>query len=108
MLQFEEFKKMNLVVAKILEVKEHSNADKLYVLVVSNGNEEKQVIAGIKKDYNKEELINKKVILLDNLESANIRGEESQGMVLAAQDSESNKISVLTVDDDVSVGSKVS
>ncbi len=108
MVTFDEFKNMEIVIAEILKVKEHPNADKLYILDVSIGDEEKKVIAGIKTNYSKEELKGKKVVLLNNLEPANIRGEESNGMILAAQDSDSGKISVLTIDKPVSNGSRVS
>ena len=77
----------------------------LYVLKVDTGSEEKQLIAGIKGSYTKEELTGKRVVIVNNLETATIRGEESQGMVLAASDD--NGIVVITPDKDVALGSKV-
>jgi len=108
MISFEDFKNLEIVVAQILDVKDHPNADKLYIVTVSSGSGQKQVIAGIKQAYTKEELLGRKVILLDNLEPANIRGKESNGMILAARDKDTQELSILTVDKPVSDGSIVS
>ncbi|MFH1397646.1 MAG: hypothetical protein ABIH27_03745 [Candidatus Omnitrophota bacterium] len=86
MLNIEEFRKMELRVARIKEVQDHPNADRLYVITVDLGDKTKQVVAGIKGSYVKEELLDKQVILVDNLEPAVLRGVESQGMILAASD----------------------
>lgn len=86
MVSFEEFKKLELKVAEIREVKDHPNADKLYVITLDLGDKTKQVVAGIKSSYKKEELVGKQVVVVDNLEPAVLRGVESQGMVLAASD----------------------
>ena len=75
---------MELIVAQIIEAKEHPNADKLFVLKINTGTEEKQLVAGIRSSYSAEELIGKKIIVINNLEPAVIRGETSQGMLLAA------------------------
>ncbi len=82
---------LDLVVSEILEVNDHPNADKLYVLKVNNG-EKKQICAGIKTSYTKEELIGKKVILVNNLKPTKLRDVESQGMLLAAEDKENLEI----------------
>jgi len=105
MVSIEDFAQLELIVAKIKEVNDHPNADRLYVLKIDTGSEEKQLIAGIKESYTKEELVGKQIIMINNLESATIRGEESQGMVLAASDD--NGIVVLTPDKEVALGSKV-
>ena len=81
-----DFKNFEIRIATIKEVNEHSNADKLYVLKVDFGDKQKQLVAGIKSSYKKEELIGKQIAVIDNLEPAVIRGVESQGMLLAAQD----------------------
>jgi len=106
MVTIEDFKKLEIVVAEIKEVKEHSNADRLYVVKVDTGKEERQVVAGIRESYTKEELEGKKVVFISNLETATIRGEESQGMILAAS-SDGGPI-ILTPQKDVPLGSKVS
>jgi len=86
MATIEDFKKIELKVAEIKEVNEHPNADRLYVITLDVGDKTKQVVAGIRGSYQKEDLIGKQVVLVDNLEPAVLRGVESQGMILAASD----------------------
>lgn len=78
------FGKLNLKVAKILSVENHPNADKLYVLKLDAG-EPRQLVAGVKAHYSPEELIGRHVIIISNLKPAQLRGVESQGMMLAAE-----------------------
>ena len=101
----EDFQKLDLRVARILSVEDHPNADKLYVLKVDLGGEQRQLVAGIRKDYKKEDLINKQIIVIANLKPAVLRGIESNGMLLAADDN--GKISILTPDKNVSNGIKI-
>ncbi len=105
MASLEDFKKIELVVAQIKEVKEHPNADRLYVLQVDTGKEVKQIVAGIRKAYSPEQLINRRIILVANLEPAVIRGETSNGMLLAASDA--NGMAILMPDKDIALGSIV-
>jgi len=105
MLSFDDFKKIELKVAQIKEVKEHPNADRLYVLQVDTGGEVRQIVAGIRKAYTPEQLINRKVILVANLEPATIRGEVSNGMLLAASDV--NGMALLMPEKDIAIGSIV-
>jgi methionine--tRNA ligase beta chain len=105
MINIEEFKKLNLRVARIKEIIDHPNADKLYIVRVVIGEEEREVVAGIKKGYTKEELLGKLVVVVENLEPAVIRGVESKGMILAAQDGET--LAVISPDRPVSPGSLV-
>lgn len=105
MVPFEEFKKLSIKIAKIKEVKDHPNADKLYVLKVDIGGEEREMVAGIKKAYRPEELAGRLVVVVDNIEPATIRGVESRGMILAAQDGE--KQAIISPDKDISPGSTV-
>lgn len=88
MITFEEFKKISLKIGQIKEVKDHPAADRLYLIKVNIGDEERELVAGIKKAYALEELIGKLVVVVDNLEPAVIRGIESRGMILAGQDTE--------------------
>ena len=106
MVSFEDFKKLELKTAKILEATDHPNADKLLLLKVEVGEEQKQIVAGIKGYYTNEELIGKTVIIIDNLETAVIRGEDSNGMMLVIRDDESLRL--LTSDKPVNSGNKVS
>ncbi len=80
----DEFDKVDLRVAEIIEAKEHPNADKLLVLQLKVGEETRQVVSGIAKHYSTDELVGKKVILVANLKPIKLRGEESNGMILAA------------------------
>ncbi len=86
MITYEDFKKLELKVAEIKEVIEHPNADRLYVITIDLGDKTKQIVAGIRANYQKEDLIGKQVVVADNLEPAILRGIESQGMLLAASD----------------------
>lgn len=106
MVSFEEFKKMELITARIKEAQDHPNADKLYVLKIDTGKEEKQLVAGIRGSYAKEDLIGRTIVVINNLEPAVIRGEESQGMLLAVRDE--TGIALLTPDRAVAPGSTVS
>lgn len=85
-ISFENWNKLDIRVAKIVDVKDHPNADRLYLLTVSLGNETRNLVAGLKAHYKPEELLNKHVLILYNLEPAEIRGQISQGMILAADD----------------------
>ena len=101
----DDFKKIELIVAQIKEVKEHPNADRLYVLQVDTGKDVRQVVAGIRKAYSPEQLTGRRVILVANLDPAVIRGEVSNGMLLAASDE--NGLALLAPDKDVALGSVV-
>ena len=83
---FAEFKKLDLRVAKIVAVENHPKADKLYVLKVSLGDSERQIVAGVKPFYTPEQLLGKCVVVVTNIEPAMLRGVQSQGMMLAAND----------------------
>jgi len=82
----DSLKKLDLKVGKITKVKEHPNADRLYVNRVNIGQEEKTLVAGLKPHYDKEEMEGKKIVVVSNLEPAKLRGIESEGMMLAAQE----------------------
>jgi len=105
MITLDDFKKLELKVAKIIEVKEHPNADKLYLLTVDLGDRKKQLIAGLRKHYRPDELKGKQIIVIDNLEPVVIRGIKSEGMLLAAQDDE--RISILIPEKEVKLGSNI-
>ena len=81
----EEFP-LDLRVGQIDFVEEHPDADKLYILKINLGKERRQIVAGLRQHYKKEELLNKKVIVVANLEHAKLRGVRSEGMLLAADD----------------------
>ena len=81
----DHFALLNLRVGVVKDVKQHPNADKLYVLQVDLGAEQRQLCAGIKQWYAPEELTGKHVVVVSNLKPAKLRGVESQGMMLAAE-----------------------
>ncbi len=105
-LEFEDFKKMDLRVAHIKSATMVEGADKLLKLEVDIGGEDRQIVAGIAKHYAPEELTGKNVIVVANLKPAKIRGVESRGMVLAATDGD--KVIVLVPDSEASPGSRIS
>ena len=105
MIKMEEFKRINLRIATVKSVEDHPRADRLYILRVELGGEERQLVAGIKEDYSPEELKGKQVVVVENLEPAHIRGVESKGMLLAAQDS--NRIAIVVPEKAVADGSVV-
>jgi methionyl-tRNA synthetase len=105
MITIEEFKKLELKVAEIKDVQDHPNADKLYVITVDLGDKTKQVVAGIKPSYKKEELMGQQVVVVDNLATAVLRGVESQGMILAGSDE--NGIVIVSPQKKLKLGSTV-
>ena len=95
---YDDFAKVELRVAKVLEARPHPNADKLLLLQVDLGEEApRQIVAGIKAHYTPESLVGKKIVIVANLAPATLRGETSSGMLLAATSGE--KVILLTVDD---------
>ena len=103
----EDFNKLDLRVGKIIEVKDHENADNLYVLKIDLGAlGNKQVVAGLKRKYSKAELLGKKVVVIANLKAAKIRGVKSECMLLAATDAKGNPV-LLIPEEEVPSGSKI-
>lgn len=106
-IDFEDFTKVDLVVGKILEAKDHPNADKLLVFKVDIGEDEpRTIISGIKKWYAPEDLVGKNVIVVRNLAPRKMRGIESEGMLLAADFGDD--LSLLSTLEDLKPGAKVS
>ena len=101
-----EFQRLNLRVAEITRAESLAGSKKLLKLTVRLGDEERTVVAGLQGQYAAEGLIGKKVALVTNLKAAKIKGIESQGMVLAAEDAEGHVV-LLTPDKDIPPGSKI-
>ncbi len=78
--------RLDVRVAQILDVKDHPNADKLYILTVDFGGEKRDIVSGIRNDYTPDQLRGKKIAFLVNLQPAKLRGIESRGMLLAGED----------------------
>ncbi|NKQ21245.1 methionine--tRNA ligase [Brevibacillus laterosporus] len=101
----DDFAKVELRVAEVKECAAHLNADKLLILQVDLGDEQRQIVSGIAKYYKPEDLVGKKVIVVTNLKPVKLRGEMSQGMILAA--SHGDQLTVSTVDASMPNGSVV-
>jgi methionyl-tRNA synthetase len=101
----DDFAKVDLRVAEVLEASRIEGADKLLKLKVRIGEETRQIVAGIAKHYSPEQLIGKKIVVVANLKPTKLRGVESQGMLLAASSKE--KVVLVTVDEDIEAGAKV-
>jgi methionyl-tRNA synthetase len=106
MISIDEFRKVELKIATIKSAEPHPNADKLMVLQIDLGTEERQICAGIRNHYTAEELVGRQIVVVANLETAKLRGEDSQGMLLAASDE--GRVIILTPEKLVPAGSKVS
>ncbi len=106
LIDIEDFTKVNMAVATVLEAKRVPDSDKLLVLNLDIGNEKRQVVSGIAKYYSPEDIIGKKVIVITNLKPAILRGIESNGMILAA--TKGKKLSLVTIDGDLPAGSRIS
>src|SRR5258708_38011613 len=83
-IQYDDFAKLDLRVATVLDCKPHPNADKLLVLQIDLGTEKRQICAGLRLHYQPELLIGKQIVVVANLEPRTMRCEPSQGMLLAA------------------------
>jgi methionine--tRNA ligase beta chain len=83
-IRFEDFQKIDLRVGKVLEAEKVEGSEKLLKLIVDLGSEKRQLVAGIAKYYNPEDLIGKEIVVVANLEPKKLMGIESQGMLLAA------------------------
>ena len=97
--------RLDVRVARIIDVKDHPNADKLYVLQVDLGDERRQIVAGIRENYAAAELLDRRIALLANLEPAKLRGVASNGMLLAGEDEKD--VGLVLVPDDADVGAQV-
>jgi methionyl-tRNA synthetase len=103
---FDEFKRLELRVARVVSAEPVPGATKLLKLVVDIGTEQRQIVAGIALSYKPEQLVGKTIVLLANLAPAKIRGADSNGMLLAA--SSGDRLSLLTLDTELPPGSTIS
>jgi methionyl-tRNA synthetase len=101
----EDFARIDLRVAKVVEASPIEGADRLLRLVVDLGSETRQLVAGIKKTYAPEALVGRHIIVVANLKPAQLRGVESRGMLLAASTDEGPILA--TFEKEVAPGSKV-
>ncbi len=105
----DDFAKVDLRVATVREAKPHPNADRLLVLQVDLGDgETRQICAGIKAFYEPDALVGKQIVVVANLAPATLRGETSQGMLLAASGADRSQVILLTPMAEIPAGAKVS
>ena len=107
-IQFDDFLKLDLRVATITKAEAHPRADKLVVLQVDLGTEQRPIIAGLRGFYEPEALVGKQIVVLTNLPPRNMRGLESNGMLLAAVNADQSSVVLLTTDKEVTPGWSVS
>lgn len=105
---FEDFHKLDLRIAKIVEAIEHPNADRLFLLKIDLGSEQRQLCAGLRGHYTAEQLVGKNIVVVANLAPRKVRGELSQGMLLAAGTEDHSQVILLTTEADIAPGSSVS
>ena len=107
MITIDDFRKVELRVGRVIAAEPHPNADRLLVLKVDLGAEQRQIVAGIRASYaDPSVLVGRDVVVVANLEPAKLRGVESQGMLLATQDA--GGVTLLRPDREVPPGSPVS
>ena len=104
-ISYEDFKKLDIRVALVENVEKVPKADKLYKLSIDLGSEKRTLVAGLAEHYKAEDLKGKKIIVLTNLEPRKLKGILSQGMLLAAV--EGDNVSVLVLDKDLPLGTKI-
>lgn len=107
-ISYDDFAKLDLRVATVLECKAHANADKLLVLQIQVGEEKRQICAGLRQYYEPDQLVGRQIVVVANLQPRQMRGEISQGMLLAASDPASGKVVLVSMSEPVAAGSKVS
>lgn len=104
----DDFDKLDLRTAKVLDCKAVPKSDKLLKFTLSLGNETRTVLSGIAEHYNPKDLIGKTVIMIANLAPRKIRGIQSEGMILSASSADDSIIKLLSIDDQLPHGSIIS
>ena len=102
----DDFKKIDFRVAKVLAAEKVPKSEKLIKLQIEIGSEKRQILAGIAQYYKPEDLVGKSIVVVANLQPAKLMGQESQGMLLAANDP-AGKVTVVSVSEEVPSGSVV-
>ncbi|MEG0823545.1 MAG: methionine--tRNA ligase [Erysipelotrichaceae bacterium] len=105
LIEFEDFTKLEMKVGTVISCEKHPKADKLLVSQINIGTETRQIVSGIAADYEPTQMVGKQVIVVTNLKTVKLRGVESQGMILAADDN--GKLCVATLDKAINNGSIV-
>ncbi len=105
---FDDFTKLKLRVGRVIEASDHPNADRLLVLKVDLGDEQRQLCAGLKGHYTPEELVGRNLVIVANLAPRMMRGIESQGMLLAATSPDQSRVVIVSPESEIEPGSTVS
>jgi methionine--tRNA ligase beta chain len=105
-ISIDQFRNVELRVATITAAAPHPNADRLLVLTIDLGSEQRQLVAGIRAHYEPQDLIGKQIVVVANLEPATLRGVESQGMLLAASDSQ-GRLAIVSPEKPIAPGAQV-
>jgi len=105
---FEDFAKLDLRIGRVVEAHDHPNADKLIVLKVDLGGEQRQLVAGLRGHYESAGLVGKLIVVVANLAPRRMRGELSEGMLLAAVAEDHSRVVLLCPEADVPSGTRVS
>jgi methionyl-tRNA synthetase len=108
MISFDDFNKLDLKTGTIIQAKKMAKTKKLLVLKVDLGHEQRTIISGIAESYHADEVVGKKVTVLTNLQPRTIRGVESQGMILMAEDEEGRLIFISPEKDSTPSGLTIS
>jgi methionyl-tRNA synthetase len=108
LITWDDFAKLRLRVGRVVEAANHPNADKLLVLKVDLGGEQRQICAGIRGYYTPDQLVGRNLVIVANLAPRMMRGLESQGMLLAASNADRSRVVVLSPEADIEPGSVVS
>ena len=102
---YDDWRKLDLRVGEVIKSEAHPDAEKLLVLRLKIGKEERTVVAGIKAYYDPKKLVGKKVVVLTNLQPRELRGIKSEGMILAAVDGDN--VVLLQPEKDIPSGAKI-
>ncbi|MEO8665094.1 MAG: methionine--tRNA ligase subunit beta, partial [Ignavibacteria bacterium] len=105
-ISLDDFKKVNLKVAKVLECEIVPKSKKLLKLKLKVGEVEKQIVSGISEHYKPEDLIGKLIVVVDNLKPSKLMGIDSEGMLLAAK--QNGELKIVTIDGEIDAGAEVS
>ncbi len=107
-ISYDDFLKIKLRVGRVVEASDHPNADKLIVLKVDLGDEQRQIVAGLKGHYAPEQLLGRDLVIVTNLAPRMMRGLQSEGMLLAASTPDHDQVVVLTTESEIGPGSGIS
>lgn len=108
MIQFDDVARLDLRIATVVHAEVHPNADKLLVLKVDVGGQERQILAGIRSHYEPAQLVGRQIVIVANLAPRTLRGLDSNGMLLAAVTDDRAQIAFVTPEKPVPSGTRVS